>query len=327
MRLQILIPQYKETDEVVKPLLDSIAVQQSVDLKEVGVIITNDGTNVKLSKKLLNSYPFKIEYYHNKHEGVSATRNYCLDKATADYVMFCDADDMFYHVCGLYVIFREMNVAGGFDALISAFLEETRNPTNKEEILYITREMDSTFVHGKVYRRKYLVDNNIRFNPKLTIHEDSYFNCLAQKMTPNAKYSQLPFYLWKWRDDSVCRHDPKYILKTYNNMLDSNTALVQEFIKRHRITDAQFYITSMIYDAYFTMNKDEWINQENIEYRKNTERRFKEYYIMFKEYYETIDKQVKAQIIMGIKNRMFQEGLLMETITFDNWIEHVMKEY
>ena len=64
MRLQILIPQYKETDEVVKPLLDSIAVQQSVDLKEVGVIITNDGTNVKLSKKLLNSYPFKIEYYH-----------------------------------------------------------------------------------------------------------------------------------------------------------------------------------------------------------------------------------------------------------------------
>ena len=327
MKLQILIPQYKETDEVVKPLLDSIAVQQSVDLNEVGVIITNDGTDVKLSKKLLNSYPFKVEYYHNKHEGVSATRNYCLDKATADYVMFCDADDMFYHVCGLYVIFREMNVAGGFDALVSAFLEETRNPANRDEILYVTREMDSTFVHGKVYRRKYLMDNNIRFNPKLTIHEDSYFNCLAQKMTPNAKYSQLPFYLWKWRDDSVCRHDPKYILKTYNNMLDSNTALVQEFIKRHRITDAQFYITFMIYDAYFTMNKDEWINQENIEYRKATERRFKEYYIMFKEYYETIDKQVKAQIVMGIKNRMFQEGLLMETITFDNWIEHVMKEY
>ena len=325
MKLQILIPQYKETDDVVKPLLDSIAIQQSVDLNEVGVIITNDGSDVKLSEDFLNSYPFKVEYYQNKHEGVSATRNYCLDKATADYVMFCDADDMFYHVCGLYIIFREMNI--GFDALISAFLEETRNPENKEEILYITREMDSTFVHGKVYRRQYLLDNNIRFNPKLTIHEDSYFNCLAQKMTLNAKYSQLPFYLWKWRDESVCRHDPKYILKTYNNMLDSNTALVQEFIKRRRITDAQFYATAMIYDAYFTMNKDEWINQENIEYRRATEKRFKQYYITFKEYYETVDKQVKAQIVMGIKNRMFQEGLLMETITFDNWIQHVITEY
>ena len=40
-------------------------------------------------------------------------------------------------------------------------------------------------------------------------------------------------------------------------MLDSNTALVKEFIKRRKITDAQFYVTSMIYDAYFTMNKDE----------------------------------------------------------------------
>ena len=328
MKLQILVPQYKETDKVIKPLLDSILVQQNVDLKnDVGVIITNDGTDVKLSDKLLNSYPFKIEYYHNEHSGVSATRNYCLDKATADYVMFCDADDMFCSVCGLYVVFREIDQLGGFDALVSAFLEETRNPENKEEPVYITREIDSTFVHGKIYKRSYLLKNNIRFNPDLTIHEDSYFNCLAQKMTINAKYCQVPFYLWRWRDDSVCRHDPKYILKTYNNMLDSNTALVKEFIKRRRITDAQFYITSMIYDAYFTMNKDEWINQENIEYRKATEKRFKEYYVTFKEYFETIDKNVKAQIIMGVKNRMFQEGLLMETITFDNWIDHVMKEY
>jgi len=27
MKLQILIPQYKETNEVIKPLLDSIAIQ------------------------------------------------------------------------------------------------------------------------------------------------------------------------------------------------------------------------------------------------------------------------------------------------------------
>ena len=31
MTLDILIPQYKETDEVIKPLLDSIALQQQVD--------------------------------------------------------------------------------------------------------------------------------------------------------------------------------------------------------------------------------------------------------------------------------------------------------
>ena len=327
MKLQILIPQWKETDEIIKPLLDSIALQQQVNLKDdVGVIITNDGSGVFLTDDFLNSYPFKIEYYKDEHRGVSGTRNACLDRATADYVMFCDADDMFYQMCGLYIVFREIEQNNGFDSLASFFLEETRNPETKEPI-YVTHQMDSTFVHGKVYRRQYLLDNNIRFNPSLTIHEDSYFNCLAQRLTANAKLCQIPFYLWKWRDDSVCRHDPKYILKTYNNMLDSNTALVIEFIKRGRTADAQFFVTSMIYDAYFTMNKKEWINQENKEYREQTERRFKKYYTDFKEYYESIAEKDKAQIIMGIKNRMFAEGLLMEEITFDDWIKHVLEAY
>ena len=79
----------------------------------------------------------------------------------------------------------------------------------------------------------------------------------------------------------------------------------------------------MIYDAYFTMNKDEWINQENKEYRAATEKRFKTYYIKFKHLYNAIPADAKAQIIMSIKNRMYGEGLLMESITFEDWIKKV----
>ena len=322
MKLQILVPQYKETDEIIKPLLDSIAIQQNVDLKnDVGVIIVNDGTDVHLSEQLLNNYPFKIEYYLNEHKGVSATRNACLDKATADYVMFCDADDMFFNACGLYIIFREME-GRGFDSMTSIFVEEGRMPKTNEPF-YINREMDSTFVHGKVHNLKFLKKYDIRWNENLTIHEDSYFNCLCQKLARELKYCPSAFYLWKWRDDSVCRHDFKYILKTYNNMLDSSDALVSELLTRKLKSDAQFYLTVMIYDAYFTMNKDEWINQENKEYRNATEKRFKKYYLKYKDLYNNIDFDTKAQIIMGIKNRMFQEGLLMESITFEDWIKTV----
>ena len=316
MKFQILIPHYKESAEVIKPLLYSIAIQQNVDMNEVGVIIVHDGTDILE----LGEYPFDIKQIKAEHCGVSATSNRALDEACADYVMFCDCDDMFYNACGLWILFREMEI--GFDALISVFTEETRHPITKE-VLYINRDMDSTFVHGKVYRREYLVEQKIRFNPKLTIHEDSYFNCLAQKCSTNVKYCQTPFYLWKWRDESVCRHDPKYILKTYNNMLDSNTALVKELLHRQKINDAQFYAVAMIYDAYFTMNKDEWVNQENKEYRRNTELRFKKYYKDFKDLFDSIPKEAKAQIIVSIKNRFYQEGLLMESITFDDWIKHI----
>lgn len=326
MKLQILVPQYKETDDVIKPLLDSIAIQQNVNLKDdVGVIIVNDGSDVKLSADFLNAYPFQVQYHQHPHRGVSATRNACLDKATADYVMFCDADDMFYNACGLYIVFREIE-NGGFDSLTSFFIEETRHPQTKEPV-YINHDMDSTFVHGKVHRRQFLLDQGIRWNETLTIHEDSYFNCLCQKMAGDLKYCPSPFYLWKWRDESVCRHDPKYILKTYINMLDSSTALVDEFLRRERVQDAQFFSVNMIYDAYFNMNKAEWLNQENQSYRSKTERRFKKYYLRFEQLFISIPSDVKAQIVMGIKNRMFSEGLLMESITFDDWICHIKEKY
>ena len=323
-KLQILVPQYNETEDVIKPLLDSIEVQQSIDLKEdIGVIIVNDGSDVILDKEFFKRYTFPIEYYINEHKGVSATRNVCLEHATAEYVMFCDADDMFYNACGLYIVFREIE-NGGFDSLVSAFVEESRDPNTKEPI-YITHEMDSTFVHGKIHRRKFLLKEKIKWNDKLTIHEDSYFNCLCQRLAKELKHSRTPFYLWKWRDASVCRHDPKYILKTYNNMLDSNEALVDQFLQRNRQQDAQFFATNMIYDAYFTMNKDEWLNQENHEYRHSTELRFKEYWLKFKYLHDSIPSDIKNQIIMGIKNRMYGEGMILETITFNEWIKTVEK--
>ena len=324
MKLQILIPQYNETDEVIKPLLDSIAIQQNIDFNEIGVIIVNDGSDIHLTNDFLNSYPFKIEYYLEEHRGVSATRNSCLDKAVADYIMFCDADDMFYNACGLWILFREMEIDGGFDSLISVFIEETRIPETNE-ITYINREMDSTFVHGKVHRRKYLIDKNIRWNPDLTIHEDSYFNIQCQNLSKNVKYCQSPFYLWKWRDESVCRHDPKYILKTYKNMLDSNDALIEQFKKRRVKDKAQFYVVFMIFDAYYTMNKPEWINQENKEYRDSTEYRFSQYYKKYKKMWNSVSSNDKMMISQSVRGRSVLEGMQMESMTIDEWLKHIEK--
>lgn len=324
MKLNILVPQYLETDAEVKPLLDSLALQQNADFNDISVIIVNDGSDVRLTNQLLLSYPFKVYYLVNEeHLGVSATRNSCLDHADGDYVMFCDADDMFYNACGLYIIFREIE-NGEFDALTSVFVEETRT-ADRSEIVYVNRNLDQTFVHGKVYRRKYLIDNDIRFNPNLTIHEDSYFTGLAIQCAKEIKYCPTSFYLWKWRDQSVCRHDPKYILKTYNDMLDSATALVKEFLRRDKLDLAKGRVAVMVYDAYFTMNKKEWLNQENQAYRIATEKRFKVFYTDFKALFDSIKEEEKTQIIIGIKNRMFTEGLLMESITFDDWIARVME--
>lgn len=323
MKLQILIPQYKETEEVIKPLLDSLAIQQNIDFNELGAIICNDGSDVHLDKEFLDSYPYKIEYHLEPHRGVSGTRNACFNYATADYVMFCDADDMFYNACGLWMLFREMNIAE-FDSLVSVFVEESRIP-DTGEVTYVNHDMDSTFVHGKVHRRKYLLDQKIRWNEKLTIHEDSFFNILCQNLSENVKYCGVPFYLWKWRDDSVCRHDPKYILKTYKNLIDSNDALIDEFLKRGVLDKAAFYTAFLVFDAQYTMNKPEWINQENKEYRDSTERRFARYYAKRKDLWNSITTQDKMMISNGVRSRSVMEGMQMEAVTIDGWLRHISK--
>lgn len=320
MKLQILVPQYKERDEIIKPLLDSIAIQQNVPFDELGVIVCNDGSDVFLSDELLKSYPFAVEYHKEPHRGVSGTRNACFDYATADYVMFCDADDMFYNACGLWILFKEMNV--GFDSLVSVFTEETRLPDTKE-VTYINHDQDSTFVHGKVHRRQYLIDQRIRWNEELTIHEDSFFNILAQNCSQNVKYCVTPFYLWRWRDDSVCRHDPKYILKTYKNMLDSNDALVDEFTARGMDDKARFFAAFMIFDAYYAMNKPEWVSEVNKEYRAATELRFADYFRKREQLWSAVPAAEKMQLSNVVRNRTVAEGMQMEAITIDAWLAHI----
>ena len=305
----------------VEPLLDSIALQQGISFDDVGVIIAFDGEDaypLPLSQ-WARHYPFEVTKVAAEKGGVSHTRNAALDAASAEYVMFCDADDMFLNACGLYLIMREID-NGGFDTFVSVFVEELKRDG---EFTYVNHATDSTFVHGKVHRREYLASNGLRFNDALTVHEDSYFNILAQNLTDNAKYCPNAFYLWKWRDSSVCRHDPKYILKTYSNMLDSNDALVCEFERRDLKEKARHYACFMVLDAYYTMNKPEWIDVNNEDYRAAVTVRFAEYYKKHKHYWEEITAQERMQLSSGIRQRSVGEGMQMETLTLDQWLETI----
>ena len=319
MKLQILITQYKETDEVIKPLLDSIAIQQGINFSELGVIICNDGSDVFISKELMDNYDYHIEYWLNEHKGVSATRNALLDLATADYVMFCDADDMFVSNCGLYQIFTDINA--GFDTLTSTFIEEYRKKDGS--FVYVSHSDDATFIHGKVHRRQYLIDNNIRWCEDLTIHEDSYFNIIAQALTDKVRVCTNPFYLWKWRAESVCRHDDKYMLKTFDKFIDSNDALVDEFVKRGILDRAMYYFVRMVFETYYTMNKSEWLEQENQEYREKTEKRFAKHFKKHKDLWDNTPINDKVTVSDQTRARVVKQGMLLETKTVFKWLEEI----
>ena len=319
MKLQILVPQYKETDEVIRPLLDSIKIQKNVDFKDIGVIITNDGTNVHLTKSFLDSYPFEIKYILNEHKGVSATRNKCLDESTADYVMFCDADDMFYHVLALETILETIRDYPGFEALISPFMEELVTPDGSH--VFNRRDNDTIFVHGKVYNREFLIKNNLRWGDELLIHEDSYFNCLCLSVAKNKRYCKEPLYVWCWNDNSVSRQSPDYVINTYEHLIKSADKLSNDLLRYGEQVDSAKLFVINLFQTYYLMtglyyNNSNYINQIN---------KLKPLALDFYNKYNSLFNILTEKDILNIRQTTRQaaidHGWYQENLTFPQWLK------
>ena len=165
----ILVPCYNEGEEVIKNLLDSIAIQQNIDFKEIEVVICKDGPDgPELSQEFLDKYPYDIQYHREPKANVSVMRNKALDYSTGEYVTWADADDMYYTCLALWFVKRETQTpmqvlvnnvpttVNGFDALFAVFLEEGRNPQNGETY-FINRTEGNQFVHSKFFKREFLI--------------------------------------------------------------------------------------------------------------------------------------------------------------------------
>lgn len=334
--LSILVPHYNESVEEVKPLLDSIGVQQNFDLNEVEVIICDDGPDaVKLPDEFLNSYPYDIKYHREEKGGVSKMRNTAFNYSIGEYVMWCDADDMFSSVLAFYLIKRESmtpmqvmvnnipTTVNGFDAFYSVFIEEGRVPQTGETF-FMDRQDGFQFVHGKVFKSEFLKKNDIHFFDECTIHEDNVLNLQVQSCTNNIKWCPSPFYLWKWRDSSVCRKDPLYIKKTYTDLIKSSDCSLGWLIGKSKFDKAREVVCQIVYDAYYTFCHPSWKTIETKEYRDKTEKYFAEYFKKYKYLWDEAPDQLKMAISNGIRQRVVMEGMEMETETLQQFLERII---
>ena len=335
--LSILVPYYNEGEEVIKPLLDSIKFQQNIDFNEIEVVICKDGEDGQgLSQEFLDSYPYDIQYYIEPKGGVSQMRNQAFNYSTGEYVAWCDCDDQYYHCLAFWFIKRETTTpmqvminnvptnVNGFDALYSVFLEEGRNPQTGETY-FIDRKDGFQFVHGKVFKRSFIVNNNIHFFPECTIHEDNVLNLQVQACTQNIKWCPVPFYLWKWRDNSVCRRDPLYLKKTYPDLIKSSNYSLEWLTAKSKFDKAREVVSSIVLDCYYTMCHPSWKTIETQEYRDNAEKCFSDYFKKWEYLWNECPDQVKMQISNGIRQREVIQGMEMETETLESFLNRMKK--
>ena len=89
MLYSIIVPVYNRPGEV-KELLDSLSAQT---VKPFELLIIEDGSKERCDH-LLDHYRsfFTIHYYYKENSGRSETRNYGMQRANGDYLLFFDSD-------------------------------------------------------------------------------------------------------------------------------------------------------------------------------------------------------------------------------------------
>lgn len=326
-KLEIIIPHYKEDEQLMHPMFDILRLQRNVKWSDFRVLIVCDGEDIILSdefKKYIDGMPFSVSWINIPHGGISAARNAGLDHSQSDWIMFCDSDDAFLSTTSLMTYLRFMTDDKA--AVFSAFFEESPHPNKDGRIVLLWHGgRDYIFIHGKAFRREWLKDNHIRFKDDVYLHEDAYFVALA-KYHLNKKdtvYIKDPLYLWQGNPQSVTRRTKNFVLETYDQLCKKNSALIDELLRRGMFVPAKGIVCRTITDAYCRLHAKSWNTPENKELINDAE----DCVALFLKHYDYIFKSAGDKVIQvgldDLRNQMIKVGDFDPdtTIPFDEWVE------
>jgi glycosyltransferase involved in cell wall biosynthesis len=323
-KIQFLVPQYKENEETISFLLDSIESQLHINKKDVGVIICSDGGEYVLNKDFFDKYSYDIDYVICEHRGVSATRNSALLLSDAEYVMFCDADDGFVSNIGVYSLIRSLDLNPESEILSSKiFIEDNINGDPE----FVIGDHNNTFVHGKVFRREFLISKELFFDERLKIHEDSYFCNIINFFAKNKSYNNNAFYCWRKNPNSVSNQE-YYFVKTMWRLLLTNNSLVTLMkainIEKEKISET---VVDVVLQCYCELQNPEWYLDEHKEYLDRIYGVLYWYIVKNLYYYNLATEDKFREILINVRNGHHYR--CVEKFTVDQFIKNIecYKEY
>lgn len=272
MKLQIIVLHYNEPSGYVERFLDSIKMQDYIDKNDIEVVIVNDGDKLLLPDDLFKKYSFSVKYLIKDWGGLSDSRQYGQDYCTANYIMFCDCDDMFLRIDSLYKILEQIN-QNRYDLIVGARLQDV---FHKIEAVDCKQQLQKHEIHAKVYKRQFLLDHNIKWKTEITAwDEDFYFNKLVLSENPNIGFIVEPIYLWKIRDGSLTSdhgRSREEIIYREITLVKRYLILLAELKKRNKLeyfNKMLVNVMMLIYDTNLTYKNYENIYTESIKLAKD----------------------------------------------------------
>jgi glycosyltransferase involved in cell wall biosynthesis len=156
--------------------------------KEIEIIIVNDGStdqSEKVLRKFKETDP-RIRYYFHENSGPSVTRNFGIEMAIGEYIVFVDSDDnieddYIESLIRTAIEFECDIVSCGYREVSQYGIVELNDFWKGQTIVLKDDFISNIFkgiggtLWGKIFRRDLIIKKNIRLEPNISMCEDMLF--------------------------------------------------------------------------------------------------------------------------------------------------------
>ena len=307
---------------------------QTIGYENIEHILVNDASTDN-TKEILDDLSAKwsnIKVFHLKENTgrASLPRNFGLEHSSADYVMFLDQDDFFENntvetLYG-YINSNDINMVASNHYVSDNNNTMKKNFKSKGNVFleYNSPDLEDfmTLISTKMFKKEFLLENNIRF-PNF-IGEDSYFNilCLVNNKKKILILNDFCSYTYIADNESSLSHrfNKKQITDSvfaYSSCLD--------LLKEHNMNE---HFISVCYYNALIMLLGFLIQSE--ETKENKDEMFKEVQKFIREYEENINLEIYWNIMYKLvknnqKHLFFIISYFIRQFFESNWFKKMFR--
>lgn len=311
--LSIVIPIYNSSKSIERCLLS--IKQQNVNKNKIEIIAVDDGStddSLEIIKRCKN-----IKVYHQENKGVGAARNFGIEKAKGKYIWFVDSDDEILPGSITDSWLKKLELSN-----IDMFLFGTEgrrngknfNIVNDREQLLVRGDFSKSLVDvfsknilnplwNKMYLRKTIVDNSIRFNG-FKAGEDACFNYKVISYSELIQVSTDIKYIYYFDSVTSVKHkyDPDHMKDVSERMI-----LMENMFNQLGIPLKNILYEKEVVDILFG-------EERNIFNRYNGN-------VSFKEYRELLKKN---DIFMRYRSRVTSFRSIKNLVSKSIWLSFIV---
>lgn len=283
--VSIIIPIFNK-EEYLDKCLSSIRQQTYANIE---IIMIDDGS-IDNSKEICEEYVNKdkrFSYYYQKNSGVSVARNYGLSLSRGKWIMFVDPDD-YLDLTIIEKLISKVddetdiiscccNAVINNNLVLNEFFESDRifeqNFDDKSELImalmneqYNAKYNRYTAIGvpwAKLYRKSFILKNNLKFDKDLKRMQDNIFNMYAFDKANKIVYINKPLYFYccdnimniNKKYDPLCINYFSKIINIRKNYLDRSKLIKSKEIEQEFNKEVYKLITVMV-GKYFFNNKN-----------------------------------------------------------------------